>query len=109
MIDYGEAPGNQPELPGLGARGEELMAQARAWVGEHPGEWEAYMETARHDSVHGNASPNYCLQAVRRRFRVEIPNAYAPCFARIAMECDGGIRFRLAKSMVDGFTTAVLP
>lgn len=54
------------------------------------------------------ASPNLMLQLMRNEFRVSVPNAYAAPLARIAMEQDSSIRFRLARSKVDGWTEAVL-
>lgn len=111
MRRYGEAPSNQMELeiPGLTTAGMELMAEARKWVMAHRfTEWPWYMALARRESQGGKASPNYCLQAMRRQFRIEIPNAYAPALARIAMEDDDKIVFRLARSKVDGFTRAHL-
>lgn len=48
------------------------------------------------------------LQLMRNEFRVSVPNAYAAPLARIAMEQDSSIRFRLARSKVDGWTEAVL-
>lgn len=111
MRDYGEPPSNQMAIPGLGTEGMELMREARTWAGRHYDEFQWYKRLAQEEcsaSKDGKASPNYCLQSMRRRFRVEIPNAYAPCLARIAMEQDGDIRFRLAKSKVDVYTTAAL-
>ena len=111
MRRYGEEPSNQMELelPGLSSSGMELMDEARRWVMRHRfEEWAWYMALARTESEGGKASPNYCLQAMRRHFKCEVPNAYAPCLARIAMEQDSTVRFRLARSKVDGFTKAKL-
>ncbi|MDY4523080.1 MAG: hypothetical protein SPD80_05785 [Atopobium sp.] len=99
---------NQSQLHGLGISGELLMEQARTWVDAHEDEWKYYIQIARMDSCGGYASPNFALQAMRRRFKVKIPNAYAPALARIAMEQNKHIAFRLAKSKVDGYTTAVI-
>lgn len=107
MRAYGEPPGNQMglDLPGYGQGGLELMREARGWVSAHMAEWCWYKRLAHEECARGGkASPNYCLQATRREFRVEIPNAYAPCLARIAMEEDAALQFRLAKSKVDGYT-----
>lgn len=113
MRSYGPPPDNQMRLqmPGLGDDGMELMEDARRWMMTHRfKEWEWYMAFARAECAGGGkASPNFCLQAMRRHFKCEIPNAYAPALARIAMEQDSTITFRLAKSKVDGFTTARLP
>lgn len=113
MRKYGAPPSNQTQLdlPGLSQEGQELMEDARRWAARHWDEWQWYKNLARREcmeSKDGKASPNYCLQAMRRQFRCEIPNAYAPCLARMAMEQSKNIRFRLAKSKVDGFTEAVL-
>ena len=109
MIDYGEKPSNQLEMPGLGQDGQELMGEARKWAALHFEEFYWYKSHARAACVNGGkASPNFELQSMRYRFKVSIPNAYAPCLAQIAMEQDDKIAFRLAKSKVDGFTEAVL-
>ena len=111
MIDYGEKPSNQMQLdmPGYQDEGKELMDEARKWAALHFEEFMWYKAQARAASVNGGkASPNYLLQSMRHHFKVSIPNAYAPCLARIAMEQDKGIQFRLAKSKVDGFTGARL-
>ncbi len=111
MRACGEPPSNQLglDLPGFEQDGLELMGEARRWVGLHFSEWCWYKRLALEECARGGkASPNYCLQAMRREFHVEIPNAYAPCLARIAMQEDGRISFRLAKSKVDGFTGARL-
>lgn len=109
MIDYGEAPSNQMQLDGLSDEGCDLMRDARQWTREHLTEFTWYRRFAREQCADGGkASPNFVLQAMRSHFRVSVPNAYAPALARIAMEGDPDIRFRVAKSMVDGFTTAVL-
>lgn len=111
MIDYGEKPSNQMQLdmPGYRDEGKELMDEARKWAALHFDEFMWYKAQARAASVNGGkASPNYILQSMRHHFKVSVPNAYAPCLARIAMEQDRTIRFRLAKSMVDGFTEARL-
>ena len=111
MIDYGEKPSNQMQLdmPGYQDEGKELMDEARKWAALHFEEFMWYKAQARAASVNGGkASPNYLLQSMRHHFKVSIPNAYAPCLARIAMEQDKTIKFRLAKSKVDGFTGARL-
>lgn len=96
-------------LPGFTAEGQELMESARRWMTDHYyKEWAWFMEQARLDSRTGYASADYLLQAMRRRFKVSVPNAFAPCFARIAMEQDDAVKFKTNASKVDGFTTAVL-
>ena len=109
MIDYGKEPSNQMEMEGLGQDGQSLMEAAREWADAHEDEFDWYMGHAL-DSCRGGAkaSPNFELQCMRHRFKVSVPNAYSPCLARIAMERDRGIAFRLAKSKVDGFTEAIL-
>lgn len=109
MIDYGKEPSNQMQLglEGLSDGGYELMEDARRWAALHFDEFMWYKSQARAACADGGkASPNFMLQLMRNRFKVSIPNAYAPCLARIAMEQDRQIRFRIAKSKVDGFTEA---
>lgn len=110
MIDYGKPASNQMalELPGYSDEGQERMKEARRWVGMHFNEWAWFKDEALRDSENGYASVNYLLQAMRHKFKVSIKNAYAPCFARIAMEEDPRIKFRTAASKVDGFTSAKL-
>lgn len=111
MIDYGKPASNQSQMQidGFSDRGLELMEEARLWVGRHYEAWMFYRSLARRKCAEGGiASPNYCLQAMRDMKCVSVPNSYAPCFARIAMEQEPGLKFRLAKSKVDGFTKAVL-
>ncbi len=111
MIDYGKEPSNQMQLglEGLSDAGKELMDDARRWAALHFEEFCWYKAQARAACVNGGkASPNFVLQLMRNRFKVSIPNAYAPCLARIAMEQDRRIVFRIAKSKVDGFTEARL-
>ena len=108
MIDYGESPSMQMEIPGLGSEGEELMKEARRWAAVHYDEFQWFKRKAREESAAGRPSPNFMLQSMRHKFKVSVPNAYAPCLARIAMEQDQFIKFRLARSKVDGFTRAKL-
>ena len=106
-----EAPSNQSALPGLDPKGEQRMADARAWVASHPEEWEWYKRNARQECKRthdGKASPNRCIYGVRIAFGTELPNHMAPYLARIAMEQDPGIRMRVARSDADSYTTAVL-
>lgn len=84
MIDYGKPPSNQSELR-LGDSDEAEWAKAREWVEDHPDDLEWYIAFARE---HNGASPN--------------------ALARMAMERDPELRFKLAKSRFDGFTEAVL-
>ena len=110
MIDYGKEPSDQMQLgiEGLTDGGYELMEDARRWAALHFNEFMWYKAQARQACVNGGkASPNFILQSMRHHFKVSVPNAYAPCLARIAMEQDKGIVFRLAKSKVDGFCEVV--
>lgn len=106
-----EAPSNQCALPGLDPKGEQRMADARAWVASHPDEWDWYKAQARRECKRthgGKASPNRCIYGMRITFGIELPNHFAPYLARIAMEQDHEIRMRVARSDADGYTTARL-
>lgn len=129
MINYGAQPTNQIEFTGLGQSGEEVMDKARRWVDAHEDDFDRYLRLARRQvarSKDGKASPNSCKEQLRGGFDVNysfggdgtltcderrcvsIPNAYAPALARIAMERDGSLDFRIAKSKVDGFVEVKL-
>lgn len=98
-------------LPGLDPKGEQRMAEARAWVAAHPEEWGWYKRNARQECKRthdGKASPNRCIYGMRIAFSIELPNHMAPYLARIAMEQDPGIHMRVARSDADSYTTAVL-
>lgn len=101
MIDCGKAPENQMALPFMGGEDERLMGDIRKWAVSHISEFSWYKRFALDQG--DKASPNFCLQAMRNRFKVSVPNAYAPGLARIAMEEDPRLSFRLAKSRLDGF------
>lgn len=104
-------PSNQGALPGMDAKGEQRMSDARAWVASHPDEWEWYLRNARQECKRthdGKASPNRCIYGMRIAFGVELPNHFAPYLARIAMEEDQSIRMRVARSDADLYTTARL-
>ena len=106
-----EAADNQMALPGLDAKGEQRMADARAWVEANPEKFDWYKAQARREcrsSHDGKASPNRCIYGMRIRFSVELPNHLAPYLARIAMEQDDSIHMRVARSDADQYTTAVL-
>ncbi len=109
-IDCGAPPSNQMQLdlPGFTDEGRQLMEEARMWAGRHYREFMWYKRRSAQASRDGYASPNLMLQLMRNEFRVSVPNAYAAPLARIAMEQDSSIRFRLARSKVDGWTEAVL-
>lgn len=101
----------QMALPGLDGKGEQRMADARAWVASHPNEFGWYKDNARREcsETHdGKASPNRCIYAMRIIFGIELPNHLAPYLARIAMEQDPSIRMRVARSDADQYTTARL-
>lgn len=106
MIDYGQEPSRQSELPLFGTNGgAELMAHAHAWIDEHPDEWARYKELALEECGGGSkASPNFVLQMTRRTCRVSIPNVLAPALARIATKQDPRLKFRLARSKADGLS-----
>lgn len=106
MISYGEHPENQCqlELPGVNDRAREIWDEVKKWKNLHISEWCFYKENAYHEcsfASDGKASPNTCLSDVRRRYHVEIPNAWAPAMARMAMAEDDRLNFRMAKSMFD--------
>ena len=116
MIDCGPAPSNQSELA-IGSKGDLNMQGAREWVHDHPDDWARYKRLALYMSRGDEKpSPNFIRELTRHGFdvipggvsqsvrrRVSVRNAYAPCLARIAMEEDGRIRFKLARSSADGF------
>ena len=103
MIDYGEKPSNQNKLEIEDDEGFLLMQEARQWIEDNPKGWELYLMIAKAESTFGEISPNYVIQILRHRHKVSVRNGYAPVLARIAMEQDNNVRFRLAKSKVDGF------
>lgn len=112
MIKINEPPSNQMqlELDGFTDKGKQLMEDARKFVAHNwVGAWVVYMRIAREQCAGGfKASPNFVLQSMRAECHVTVPNSYAPALARIAMEQDKSLHFNLGKSMVDGFTKAVL-
>lgn len=103
MIDYGEKPSNQNKMELEDDGGFLLMQEVRQWIEDNPKAWEIYMMIAKAESRFGEMSPNYAIQILRHRHKVSVRNGYAPVLARIAMEQDDMVRFRLAKSKVDGF------
>lgn len=109
-IKYGEPPSNQMQmaLPGLSDEGREVMDACRTWVGCHYAEFCWYMDESERRSKDGPVSPKLMVELMRDRFHVSIPNAFVPCFPRIAMERRKGLKFRLARSKVDGWTEATL-
>lgn len=106
-----EEPSDQMALPGLDSKGEQRMAESRAWVASHPDEFGWYKDNARRECTRTHdrkASPNRCIYGMRIRFGIELPNHMAPYLARIAMEQDPEIRMRVARSDADSYTTAAL-
>ena len=117
MIDCGPAPSNQSELA-LGGKGDLNMQGAREWIHDHPDDWERYKRIARYMSHKGDTpSPNFVRELTRHGFDtlaeglgiiscgryVSVRNSFAPCLARIAMEENPEIKFKLARSSADGF------
>lgn len=116
MINCGNPPSNQSELQ-LGSKGDLLMQGAREWVHDNPEHWERYKRLAKYMSQGDSMpSPNFIRELTRHGFdlipggvaqsvrrRVSVNNAYSPCLARIAMEQDPAIKFKLARSSADGF------
>lgn len=106
MIDYGDPPSDQMqlELEGFTDEGKRLYEGAWEWIKENPEAFSVYMKTARDKNREGQpASPNFCLQQMRDVKKKSVKNAFAAPFARIALELDGSLKFRLAKSKCDGF------
>ncbi|MCB7085764.1 hypothetical protein [Gordonibacter urolithinfaciens] len=106
-----DPPSNQTALPGLGGEGEELMQEARRWAATHYDEWQFYCREMRADADAGRASSDAVTHAMRRRFRVQVPNAYTPAFARIWLEqmkpaerAHYRPRIAMGRSKVDAFT-----
>ena len=106
MIEIGQAASNQTALPVTDPFEE--MQEVRKWVEDNPDAWGRYMAIAREESRFGTLSPSYVVEILRHRHRISISTNWKPALARIAMEQDGGIRFRLHKSKFDAYTEAVL-
>lgn len=96
-------PSRQLQIKGIGTTGEMLMLKAKAWIDEHPEIWEWYKAQALKATKSGYASPNYLLQSMRHTYHVGVCNSIAAALARIAMEENPRICFRLHKSKTDGF------
>lgn len=101
MINYGEAPSNQKQLEIMD--GYTLTQEVRQWVEDNPEIWKKYLQVAAIESTYGEMSPNYAIEVLRHRHKVSIRNGYAPVLARLAMEKSDKIRFRIARSKVDGY------
>lgn len=72
---------NQLEIFGLGADGEQDMADARAWIGEHPRAWDFMVEQATRLNRKGYVSINYLIHMVRNELHVGVKNGLAPSLA----------------------------
>lgn len=103
---YNQEPSDQMAFEGLDDKYETLMNDCRKWVAEHFNEWAWYKRFAYEQGK--DASPNFCLQSLRGHFKCSMPNSWAPALARIALEEFPTLSFRLAKSKLDAYTTAVL-
>lgn len=106
MIDYGPEPDNQMglDVPGVDDTARERWEQAKAWKDSHFKEWTFYKRNAWNEcclAQDRKASPNTCLSDTRRKFRTSLPNAWAAALARMAMEEDPRLQFRMARSMFD--------
>lgn len=106
MIYYGEKPSNQGVLPITPEW--EFVKEVRQWAKDNPEAWEYYMTIVRTESKYGELSPAYPLQILRHRLRISIRNAASPILARMAMEEDDKVRFRLARSKYDGYFEVAL-
>lgn len=96
---------NQPEIFGLGADGEQDMAEARAWIGEHPRAWDFMVEQATRLNRKGYVSINYLIHMVRNELHVGVKNGLAPSLARIMEARYPYLRhaFNKHRSKSDGF------
>lgn len=111
-----EPPTNQMAIPGLGGEGEALMNEVRRWVAIHYDEWQFWCATAKRDGDEtGYISSDAVTHMMRHKFRVQVPNAYTPAFARIFLEqlkpaerASYRPCFRMGKSKVDTFTEVEL-
>lgn len=104
MRDYGPPPGNQMELelPGVNDKARKVWEQVREWTCQNLSQWCAYKEYANENrGSDGKASPNECLMYLRTKFKVSIPNAWAPILARLAKQECPHLEFRMAKSKYD--------
>lgn len=101
MIYYGEKPSNQTSLPIT--KEADFVQEIREWVKSNPDAWEYYMFIVKSECAFGDLSPNYPIQILRHRKKVSIRNGAAPILARLALEQDSSLKFRLAKSKYDAF------
>ena len=97
----------QAELPGLGAKGERDVAEARAWIRDNPSAWSFMVENAVRLSRKGYVSANYLVNMVRNELHIKVKNGYAPSFARIMESEYPRLKgaFRMHASQSDGFAT----
>lgn len=109
MIEYGQKPSNQAKITLEGDTIGETVLNLRQWVNENPKTWESYLSIVKAINKKGReASPNFCLSALRELHGVSVRNGYAPIFARLAKEQNPSLRFRMAKSQADGYFEVAL-
>lgn len=102
--EYAEEPSCQLQLDGMSDEGYELMREVRGWTREHLAEFCYFKDYGRRKTAQGQRpSPNTAVYLMRDKFKVRVPNGYARCLARIAMEEDASIDFNIKRSKVDGF------
>lgn len=96
---------NQIELPGLGAKGEEIYKRAIAWTEANPEAFRYMLNNALRLSRRGTVSVNYLVHMVRNELHISISNTCSPAFARIMEEKEPRLvgKFKCHKSQVDGF------
>lgn len=98
---------DQMELPGLGAKGEQDVAEAREWIAQNPGVWNYMVKNAVRLSRKGYVSANYLVNMVRNELHVKVKNGFAPAFARIMEAEHPNLKgtFRMHASQSDGFAS----
>lgn len=110
MIHYGNAPTNQMAFEGLGDKTYERWCAAKAWIKEHPQDWEWYMTFAR--KIYSRAkepiSPKYCHMSLRYLRKVSVSADFEAAFARIAKAQEPSLEFRMAKSQFDVYAEVAL-
>lgn len=81
------------------------MAEARAWIGEHPRAWDFMVEQATRLNRKGYVSINYLINMVRNELHVGVKNGLAPSLARIMETRYPHLRhaFNKHRSKSDGF------
>lgn len=106
MIDYGKAPSNQSAFPITDEAA--FVQEMRQWARDDPEAWEAYLLICHNESIYGVLPPALPLQILRHHKKVSIRNGASPILARMAMEEDSTIRFRLAESKYDPYFEVAL-